>query len=338
MTSLREYLFTNTPATPGNAYRRVIGLLLRGISLHAIEGDRSEYHRFRADIDKLESSITPEAPPPEVLRVAGAVTRLLEDYNQRTKRFVRRRGIELQKMIAMLTETVIAIGAGSEQSVARLQEIEKKLDDAANLEHIESVKASLSECLRAVREETLRQKFDGGLVVRKLQKELAEAQERLGSADHAVEVDKVTGLPGYEEAQRALHTALASPGRYYVVAAVVGRVQAINARFGYAVGDRVLNVFRGHFHSGLTASDAVYRWRGPVLLALLEREQTIENVRAEIRPFADTKLETMLEVGARTVLMPISAGWSVFPVVEPFEGLLQKIESFIATQVTHDYC
>jgi hypothetical protein len=60
-------------------------------------------------------------------------------------------------------------------------------------------------------------------------------------------------------------------------------------------------------------------------------------VRTEMRRFADIKLEKTIEVGQRTVLIPISAGWSVFPVAPPMDALLKKVEAFTAAQIPRDY-
>lgn len=337
MISIRDYLFANTAdKDTESAYRRVISLLLRGISLHAVEGEKSDYEKFRQDIGSLESETT-ERTPNDLLVAAGTTMRALEEYNQRTSRFIRRQGVELQKMIAMLTETVITIGSGSDQSVNRLQEIEKRLENTAILEDVQALKSSLSECLKTVREETIRQKSAGESTLQKLRRKLASVQESTGIArGPSLDLDKVTGLPSYEEALKAIRTAIHSSKRTYVVCAVVGRVQAVNARFGYAIGDRLLNLFRGHFQAGLAQKDQVFRWRGPVFVALLEREETIDRIRTEIRRFADVKHNELVDLGNRTVLMPVSAGWAVFTAVHPEDALIKKIENFIATQVTQE--
>lgn len=337
MISIRDYLFA-TPAADKDAeatYRRVIGLLLRGISLHAVEGEKSDYDKFRADIANMELE-TGELRPEDLLVVAGTTMRAIEEYNQRTSRFVRRQAVEMQKMIAMLTETIISLGAGTDQSADRLHEIEKRLESASALEDVESLKASLSECLKNVREEALRQKAEGEKTVKKLREQLTTARDSVATSVQPKDLDKLTGLPSYDEALKAIQAALASPKRTYVVTAVVSRVQAINTRFGYAVGDRMLKVFCEHFQNGLGQKDAIYRWRGPVLIALLERDGTIDQVRGEIRRFADVKHETMLEIRSRTVLMPISAGWAVFAAVHPAEGLIRKIDHFISTQISKE--
>ena len=80
--------------------------------------------------------------------------------------------------------------------------------------------------------------------------------------------------------------------------AVCSRVQAVNARFGYTVGDRMLGAFAEHFKKGLSARDQLFRWQGPVLVVLLERAERIERVRTEIRQFADVRLTRPPRLGS----------------------------------------
>jgi diguanylate cyclase (GGDEF)-like protein len=153
---------------------------------------------------------------------------------------------------------------------------------------------------------------------------------------HRLDLDAATGLPAKKEALKALQTALGAPQNKFVVVAVVSRVQAVNARFGYAVGDRVLATFAEHLKKNLGATDQLYRWHGPAVIALLDRADRIEEVRTEMRRFADVKLEKTIEVGARTVLLPISASWSVFAVEPTLDALLKRLEAFTAAQVSRE--
>ena len=127
------------------------------------------------------------------------------------------------------------------------------------------------------------------------------------------DVDPATGLPGKSEADRAIRAALESPQGKFLVVAVCSRVQAVNARFGYSVGDQVLAAFAEHFKKGLSVRDQIFRWQGPAFVVLLERAERLERVRTEIRQFADTRVDKTIEVGQRTVLIPISATWAIFP-------------------------
>src|ERR1039457_1320862 len=69
MISLKSYLSRDTEAE--TAYRRIIGLFLQGISLHAVEGDKADHERFQEDIDKCLSVLSPKTPVSELLLVVG---------------------------------------------------------------------------------------------------------------------------------------------------------------------------------------------------------------------------------------------------------------------------
>ena len=59
MISLKPYLFGDKGKNADGEHRRIIGLFLQGIALHAVEGDQSDYGPFRADIDEFAKQITP---------------------------------------------------------------------------------------------------------------------------------------------------------------------------------------------------------------------------------------------------------------------------------------
>ena len=172
MISLKPYLFGEKNKDADIAYRRIIGLFLQGIALHAVEGDKADHVRFTSDIDEFARKITPELQMSELLLAVGGALRAMEDYNRRTTNVVRRQNEELQHMVSMLTQTVITIGASGESSLTKLQDIEKSIEQVRMLEDMQLLKLRLGECLEAVREETLRQKTDGQSTLETLKREL----------------------------------------------------------------------------------------------------------------------------------------------------------------------
>jgi GGDEF domain-containing protein len=335
MISLKTYLTRDSKSDA--AYRRIIGLFLQGIALHAVEGEKADHERFQEEIEQCMTTLSENTPLSELLVLVGGALRSMEDYNQRTSKFVRKQNTELHNMVSMLTETVISIGDSSTHSVNRLQEIEKSIERTQAVEDIRILKLRLGECLEAVRDEAMRQKGEGQRALEALQQELEASQHRMGSIKIKPDLDSATGLPGAVEADRAIRAAVEMPEHKFLLVAVCSRVQAINARFGYAVGDRVLAAFADHFVQALASNDQVFRWKGPALIALLQRAERPDAVRAEIRQFADAKLERTTQVGQRTILIPISATWTLLPVTQPVESLMKQVEIFTAAQIPRDY-
>jgi GGDEF domain-containing protein len=334
--SLKSYFFRGGDKDDNSEFRRIVDLFLQGIALHAVEGDHSDYQRFRADIDALAAKLASELPMVELYVIVGGALRTLEDYNRRTSQFVETQGAEMQKIVSMLTQTVITIGASSKASANILQDIEKSIERAGQVQDIQDLKGRLGESLEAIREEARRQKQDGQSALQILQLELDGSRQSVGPIALAPDVDAATGLPGKVEAGKMIRAATDSPDGKYLLIAVISRVQAVNARFGYAVGDRVLALAAEHFRNSLAASDLLYRWQGPAFLAVLSRRECIDHVRSEIGRFADAKLEKTVDVGNRRVLIPISAVWSIFQVAPPLDDLIRQVEAFTAAQAPRD--
>jgi GGDEF domain-containing protein len=332
MISIARFLSTKKRPDVTAAYHRVISLLLRGVSLHVLEGDQNDFAQFRANLARLENCLTPELPIAEIMVIVGAGLQALEDYNLRTGRFVRMQGIELQKMVAMLTGTIISIASTSEQSGHRLHDIEKQVERAQATEDIQQVKLRLGECLDVIREEAARQRSEATSLLERLQQEAETWPHRMNAARAEEEKDTATGLPRKPQAERTIRDALASPPRHFVVVAVINRFQAITARFGEALGNQVLKRFTEHVQGRLGKSDRVFRWSGPALIALIERPDDVEKVRIEIRRFASARVDSSFVVNGRSVLVPISAAWSVFAAQPPAETLFQHMELFVANQ------
>ena len=328
--SVRKF-WTAEPVSSDDALLRVVRLLLQGIALHAVEGDRDDHAKFRGDMQAMLDGLESDPSPAVILMTTGSALKTLEDYNQRTGRFVRLQGAELQNMIAMLTKTVAALGSGSERSVNRLNEIETQLEKARVIEDVRVLKLRMEECLDGIREEAQRQKTDSSVTLNGITEEIIKSRERMRTAAVALP-DPVTGLPTRVDAEIAFEKASAGATPAYAAAFVVDRVGAINTRFGYAVGDRVLKLYLDELRTRLSASDAIFRWNGPAFVVLLTRPEPIERVREQLGFIVPPKLERNIQLPNRSALLPISATWMVFPVKPPTHALTEQIDQFVTNQ------
>lgn len=328
--SLKRYL-SGADQELAESFQRMTLLLLEAIRLHAVVGEPDEHQRFQQDIAKLENKLQEDFSPQQVLVVAGAVARALEDYNQRTTRFIRMQSAELQGMLAMLTETVAAISAGSERTVTRLQTIEKQLERASMLEDIRTLKARLSECLLAVREEARQQREETARTIAELRNEIRRAQQR----QSAVAPAKPNAVPqgmGRAEAEAALARAVEQRLHAYAAVFVLERFDLISGRFGPNAAEQLARFFRHHLTQGILSSDAVFRWSNASFLVLMERAGSLEEARAEVQRVASVRLEWTLQIGTRTVLLPVSSRWAVIPVYQ-FPSLrlvVEEIDTVVA--------
>lgn len=328
MISLRKFWSQGPGST--EELLRIIRLLLQGIALHAVEGDRQDYEKFRGDMQRFLAEVDASPSPAVMLITTGSALKALEDYNHRTTRYVRMQGAELQNMIGMLTKTVTTLGRGSDQSMTRLREIETQIERASIIEDVRLLKIRMEECLEGIRDEAQRQHTESSRTIEGLKNEILQSQERIRTASENPTLDPATGLPSRLDAEAALAELIKNSRPSYVAVFVVDRVDLINSRFGYAVGDRIMRIYIQELRSKLSSADRLYRWSGPAVVALLHRPDRIERVREQLGFAVPAKMEKTIELTNRTALLPISATWAVFPVVPPLEELMQQLDGFIS--------
>jgi GGDEF domain-containing protein len=120
----------------------------------------------------------------------------------------------------------------------------------------------------------------------------------------------------------------------YAVALVAARIRIVNARFGVGAGDRMLQRLSDHFREGLMPQDRLFRWRGPSFLVLMERAAQIVEIRRSIARMANASLEEHIEMDSRSITLPISAAWSVFPMASAGKDIVQRIDQFVDSQAS----
>ena len=107
-------------------------------------------------------------------------------------------------------------------------------------------------------------------------------------------------------------------------------------RFGHSVGDEVLRYFGGFLGGRLRPGDRIFRWSGSVLVALLPRPNRLEIVRDEVARVMEIRCEHTVQTASRTILLPITARWAVFPSMAAPRLLIHKIDAFADMKAARD--
>lgn len=315
-----------------SALVRTAALLLEGIAVHAVECDSTELSNFQISVRKLRHEVEAMAPPSEILVSTGATIKVMETYNRGIERFIRVRGKQYEEMLAMLSQALIEISHAGESSVQNLLKIEKDLQAVTQIDDLRELKLKLSASLKTLSKEIQVQEQDSKQFTRSLERKVRQVQAY--SLDEEPETDPVTGLSGHLAAARAISDAIDSGKPSCVAVFCVERLPLINSQFGVATGDQVLRLFSDHLAQQLSPTDNLFRWRGPVLLAVVNRKGGVQELGAELKRNAPTRLQHNISVGARTVLISISSSWSLLRTSDfkSAEDLLLKVDAFAAIQ------
>ena len=330
MISIKKYLSTDSREA-SDAYERMSLTLLQAIGLHAVEGERADYDWLRCAIADLQTRLTEDPSPANILVTTGAAVKAMQDYNRRTSHILSARSVELRSIVGMLTGAMSQISTTSQTSIARLQDLQRQIEQAVMLEDVRTVKLRLSECLESMRGETERQRNESVKVVHELKQGLHGIQAPK-QAEAGAGIDPLTGLPSRVEGEAAI-LAAGGPGLHaYAALFVLGRMQAIASRYGSELSDGVLMVLLQRLSLGLSPQDQFFRWGPDSFLAVLHRKESGDLLRREVTRLLSVRLEHSFEIASRSVTLPISPTWTIVPLFEFSQSeVLRKLDSFSAT-------
>jgi GGDEF domain-containing protein len=150
--------------------------------------------------------------------------------------------------------------------------------------------------------------------LKSLRGDLAEALTSYYSdsqiARPASTVDGTTGLEGVLSFTGKIghHVTAAKP--IAVAVLVLDQLRALNARFGRAVGDRVLGLVAGDLSREFEDFGELHRWNGPAF-ALLANEnlRTTSALDEQIKSVAAHRIEKTVAVEGRSIHFKISFSW-----------------------------
>lgn len=324
MISIKRFLDQSTQAEAAEAIEamvRAFDLVLQGLRLHAVLVDQADFDTFRSTVRKIEKSFSADPSAAAALRLATETNGAIQEYHQRIERVLRAKSAEIISMMAMLADAVVRIGRDGSESTERLREVEKKIAYASRLSDIRQLKGQLADVLRAIeKERELRDVSSESLI--------SSLSARLPAEDD--QSDPVTGLAPASAAEREIDR-LAGRGGAYAVCFVLGLARAIEARNGGAVADEMLRVCAQRIAQRLRAGDQLFRWRGPAVVAVIERAGGLDVVRQEMAALAPLRDEhTIAGPNGRGVTISLTASWIPVPLLEA-DVARAKLKDFVET-------
>jgi GGDEF domain-containing protein len=285
----------------------VVKALLTGMAIHPLKGHAEEYRVYRARIQKVIDSL-PESPTlEEAYPQAEEAVHALRDHGLRTAKRLQLQETELRDIVNLLIETLQELRIATVERTRELTGIAGQLGSAVEPDEIRVVKASLADCLAAIRKET--------------ERDLSQTV-----SDQSTDI--ITGLAGRPAAEAALVQACSARAPMCAVIILVDRLTLYNTRYGHGAGDKVLRYFVDFVRRSFKAEASLYRWTGPAILLL--REGALEKVHAEVHRIMEPRLQYDLETSSRTSLLSIDACWLALPMMVDPRLLINKIDAFVA--------
>lgn len=309
--SIKRYL--DAAANDSEGYQRAVRLLIQGAALHAPEFETSEYVNFREQSARILKDLVESASPDAAVAAAGAMNHATAEYNRRLLQGFRMQQTYLHEIIRLLSATISELAETGQSSAQQLQEVERQIERACYVEDFQKARASLSESLRAIREEFQAQREKSVLSLNQCQRQL-KAQTGFSTVEIPPGLpDERTGLPARAEAEDAIRQAMAQRRQAYLAVVTMERYAPISQRYGYTIADTALVFLANHLASRLAANDRFFSWGEATVVAVLDRAHPEDTVKRELKQALSERLETTIHIQNRDVLLPVHAAWLLVP-------------------------
>jgi diguanylate cyclase (GGDEF)-like protein len=312
---------------------RVAWLLLEAVACHAIESEPLELLAFQTCLREIVAKMEQSNNEAAMLVLTGEAIKSIETYNRSVQRSLGSQVKELQSIVSIFTRSMLQLSKGTAGSAAKLRHIERQIEKSSQTEDLRVLKTQLEESLEIICEEAAEQERRSDQIASELRDTMSRPAAAAVLSEAVADLDMITGLPNFRSAEEAIRSAIAARKGTYAVLFCVDRLEVINGRFGFSVGDRILMLFGQHLAQRLTKDDRLFRWRGPGFLALIDRSGPEISIRAEVARVVSARLEQEIELGDRSILLPISASWMLTGVADStLDKISKKLDAFLGTQ------
>ncbi len=297
---------------------RVASILLQGVARHAFQYSKPGFARFESAIKTIRAEFDGNLDEDEPLQLAASAVRVMEEHSDATARHMRARQNETEAFVATLTETLFDIAKAPPQLMMRFKEVERDFALASSAEEIAAVKGRLSKHLAELCN-------------------LAPANQAKAQPVYGM-TDLLTGLPDAGSARAAIEAVWNDREKRYLAMVVLDRLEAINVRFGYKAGDEMLVAVKQHLTRSAGSGDQWFRWRGPCLVALMQRDGSETEVGEELSALTSGRIEQRVKIKDRQLTVPVLTCCAAFDLngVPSVDDLICQLNDFASTRSRSD--
>ncbi len=303
------------------ALNRVISLLFQGIALYSFSFDTVEFEIFQRAMRKLREEIAAVDDEDSALILAGSAIRTLEEHSSASETAITARQDEMEAALALVSDSLLKVGHISEALALELKESERDVASARKPEDAATARARLSRCLEEIRISVLRRN-EGALLCSQIYQDN--------------EIDALTGLPDSRKAIDAISAAWDRRDHYNAAVFGVRRFDTINARYGFKAGDEVLRVMSSSL-ADVFQDHLFFRWRGPYLLALIDKTSSESVVAPELKRLAAARLQHTIALKDREVMLTISIAWKLVPLeAKSIEDMIHQLDELTTIRLRQE--
>jgi len=332
MITLRKYLYGEAAPASGDAAAahefcdallKLTNALLEGLDQHVFSEPHSAFQPFGTEVRRLRELLEGEVEPNDIRTAADEALALLKEFRQVRDQVQHSEASEVQKMVAMLNETIVVLASGSERSQARLKQLESDLKNASALSDIVALRARVNACMVCVREERTKGQQETAKQISNMESGARRAQEGFALAR--------TGISTRTEAEKSIAEAVSNTEAAMAII-VLDLIPTIKSRFNQITAERFVSAFAQDVSERLPSPNRLFRWSEQSLVVELGNSKLLARRMNEVRDrLQQMPRERQLDLGNRSAMFSNAHRWTL---IRPCEAqtapaAISRIDQFV---------
>jgi hypothetical protein len=235
----------------------------------------------------------------------------------------------LQSIIGMMADTVASVSVCSRAALDPLHSLTKRIERANSQQELGAAKQDLADALRELREHAEQVQENSARLTAELEGKLEATRARVTSRTAA----RTSEAKKWESSPERDGEIIEGPAKgSFAAVLLVEQLLAITRRDGEPVRNRLLSEIGRRLRARLKSGDRLLRWKSGTFILVLDRPSAASaDVHAEVRSMTALGSEIYLEMGSRSILMPVTFSSGLFDLgrFESLEKFFEEVDVFV---------
>jgi hypothetical protein len=301
------------PAQPWPAFTTA---LVDSVSRHVLAGE--PYGDIREDLRLLSENLAQSGEPP---LSSAAFDRSFEEFQRRSEDASQAQCRDMRRMLASMNEALLMLAAGSDRTVGALRQMESTLEHAATLNDIWSLKSRVTEVIRLVSQETVRQREESARAISDLHEQIAAAKVAFQPASGEFQ-DR-------EHAAAAIANAASADSPALAGIFVLQRIRAISVRYGKETATELLHQLIRERIQPLAPDAQIFVWSDDAAIMVISGHCDPTALNEHLRATVEVPFEHRIVSGGRIATLKASVRSAVVPLQQPIDRINREIDRFV---------